>query len=76
MLMKRATFQTGLRGVMEGNQNPHRGLLNMIRAGSRAAFQPPRAYIPACQPASSAYPTDDVPEGPGSVPTHSDTEAL
>lgn len=61
---------------MEWNKNPHTGLLNMIGESNKVTFQPSRAYIPACQPASSAYPTDDVPEGPGSVPTHSNTEAL
>ena len=37
----------------------------MNREGSGAAAQPPRAFIPARQAASSAYPTDDVPEGAG-----------
>lgn len=48
---------------MEGNKKPHTGLLNMILEGGGAASQPPCAYIPARQAASSAYPTDDVPEG-------------
>lgn len=62
--------------MMEENKKIHTGLLNMNQEGSRAIFQPPSAYIPACQPASSAYPTDDVPQRPGSVSTRSNTEAL
>lgn len=48
----------------------------MIQHSSKATFQQPFAYIPECQPTSSGYPMDDVPEGPGSVSTHSNTEAL
>lgn len=72
---KKTNPQTGLKEWW-GVKNPQKGLLNMIWAGSRAAFQPLCADIPACQAASSAYPTDDVVEGPGSVPTHTNTEAL
>lgn len=62
--------------MMEENKKIHTGPSNMNQEGSRANFQPPSAYIPACQAASSAYPTNDVPQRPGSVPTRSKTEAL
>lgn len=61
---------------MEGNEESYTGLWNMIQEGSWAVFQPPPADIPACQPASSANSTDEAPEGPGCMPTHSNTEAL
>lgn len=40
------------------------------------AFPPLSAYIPASHPASTMYPMDGALQGPGSMLTHSNTEAF
>lgn len=59
-----------------GDGGSDKGLSNMMWAGSGAMSLPLCAYIPACQPASSAYPRDDVGEGLGAVPTRCDTAGM